>query len=431
MRKLYMISFEGMNPDLVEQWIDAGYLTNFKRLKREGSLGEISCSRVPYESSGLMSALSGKSDSEHGIYSYWHVHNRDYMPKVHESGEIKESCFFNQNRFSELTKAVVNVFGTHPVYEMNGYLVSYAMERTLRYTYPQALLRKLGRQGLPYVQDMGAFYKKQGKHQFMDEVMRVERMRHEVCRELLKKDLDVYIFNYTCIDRVCHFYMNELYNPQICLADTAVFQMYQYCNSLLGEYLDRVEKEDGRLIVFSSVGFGKLEHFVEINQYLAKKGLLSWSEQGRIPDWRNTTAFESVQGSHGININKAGRYAHGIINEDEFSDVLIEVMEALKEMENPYTHKPMFQTVIPGAQYYDSNPMAPDIMLEPMDWEYLPYGDTYWSDRVSRHSQSGWHRNRSVCGSFGQGTEGKKMNELRDIYSCIRAWEGEDGHEPA
>lgn len=424
MRKLYLISFEGMNPGLLEQWIKAGYLKNFKRLKDEGYLGEIACSRIPYESSGLMSALSGADDSTHGLYSYWHVHNFDYIPKVHGSGEVKESCFFQQEQFLDRTKAVVNIFGTHPVYEVNGYLISYAMERTLRYTYPPALLKKLGTRGLPYVQDMGAFYKNQDRHEFLKEVMHVEQMRHQVCRELLKKNLDLYIINYTCIDRVCHFYMDELYGSAVPLDETAVFQMYRYCDTLLGEYLERVEQTDGRMIVFSSVGFGRLERFVEINQYLAEKGLLTWSKQGRIPDWEKTTAFESVQGSHGININKKGSYAHGIITEAESHAVTQQVIDVLKEMENPYTGSPMFSKVVLGKTFYQTNPEAPDIVLEPYDWEYLPYGDTYWSDRVSRHSQTGWHRSRSVCGTFGRGADGQNMERLQDIYTKIRAWEG-------
>lgn len=424
MRKLYLISFEGMNPELLMKWIRAGYLMNFKRLKEAGYLGEVACSRIPYEASGLMSVLSGQDSCTHGLYSYWHVHNYDYIPKVHASGEIKEKCFFQQGQFRNRTKAVVNIFGTHPVYEINGYMISYAMERTLRYTYPPELLKNLGKQGLPYVQDMGAFYKNQERHEFLKEVMHVENMRHEICRELLKKNLDIYLINYTCIDRVCHFYMDELYDSSVPLDEAAVFQMYRYCDTLLGEYMDRVEQTDGRMIVFSSVGFGKLERFVEINQYLAEKGMLSWSKNGRIPDWEKTMAFEAVQGSHGININKKGRYAHGIISEAQYQAVAQQVIDVLKEMKNPYTDNPMFSNVVMGKTYYHLNPEAPDIVLEPYDWEYLPYGDTYWSDRVSRHSQTGWHRSTSVCGTFGRGADGQNIKNLRDIYAKVMAWEG-------
>lgn len=427
MKKLFLLSFEGMNSDLIDTWIESGHLKNFKRLRQEGYLGNIKCSRIPYESSGIMSVLSGMSDSEHGQYSYWHVHNQDYIPKVHNGEDLKKYHFWQQEKFKEHRKGIVNIFGTHPAYDINGYLITYAMNRTLRYTYPVDFMRELSKKGLSYVQDMGAFYKNQGKEAFIHEVLKVEKMRHEVCKELLRKDLDMYVFNYTCIDRVCHFFMNELLDKTMDLKDKAVFNMYQYCDEILGDILEFVEKCNGELILFSSVGFGQLNHFVEINQYLAEKKLLKWSDNKRIPDWNKTIAFESVQGSHGININREHIYERGMVKDCEYDCLIKDVIRELEKMPNPYNDNPMFCKVVPGKEFYNSNIEAPDIVLEPFDWTYLPYGDTYWSDRVSRHSQTGWHRNESVWGRFGLSTvkeELSQVQELKDIFTQIQTIEG-------
>ncbi|MGJ3560839.1 hypothetical protein ACR6C2_30120 [Streptomyces sp. INA 01156] len=38
---------------------------------------------------------------------------------------------------------------------------------------------------------------------------------------------------------------------------------------------------------------------------------------------------------------------------------------------------------------------APDLIMEPADWRYLPLGDPRWATHVHRTWQSGWHRRES------------------------------------
>lgn len=408
MSKLIVISFEGMNYELLKTWIEGGHLPNFKRMADQGYIGEMDCSRVPYEASGLISAFSGLSDSEHGMLSYWKAHNKSYVPEIWSSSEVKDIMIWNDKSMKDYKFGVVNVFGTHPVYPMNGFLISYAMEkRTIRYTYPPTMLHEISRKGLPYVQDLAAFFKNQDKYVFTDEVKQVEELRHNVSKELLKEDVDVYIINYTCIDRVCHFYMSELRDDSIPLEEKIVFRMYKECDNMLKDILEVQDKTNADMLLISSVGFGHLQHFVEINKYLAEKGFLSWDEAGRRPDWEKTLAFEAIQGSHGININRKSFYDKGIVEDHEYESILMQVMDSLKQMENPYSGNPMFSAVIKGKEYYNNNSKAPDIVIEPYDWEYLPYGDSYWADQVSRHCQTGWHRNKTVWGGIGPNVSGK------------------------
>lgn len=48
--------------------------------------------------------------------------------------------------------------------------------------------------------------------------------------------------------------------------------------------------------------------------------------------------------------------------------------------------------VLPGSEYYNNCKNVPDIVFQPYDEEYLPYGDSYWSDYLNRDLQTGWHR---------------------------------------
>lgn len=407
MAKLYVISFEGMNYEILENLIEENRLSNFKRIKQEGHIGKLETSRVPYEASGLTSAFSGLEDYEHGVLSYWKAHNQDYIPKTYNSNDIKENMIWLREELSDYRFGIVNFFGTHPVYKVNGFLISYAMNRTLRFSYPTELINNLVNQGLPYVQDMGAFFNGQSKKEFLDEVFRVENMRHQVCRKIIEQDVDVVIINYTCIDRVCHFYMNELKDGSMDINDKAVYQMYKQCDMVLGDILEYASKDNADILMFSSVGFNHLNKFVEINSYLNERKLLTWSDNLRVPDWKKTIAFEAVQGTQGININRESFYQDGIVKDSEYQDVLNHVISQLIQMPNPYNNNPMFKDVILGSEFYHGISEAPDIVVLPYDNKYLPYGDSYWSDRVKRHSQTGWHSINTVWGGLGPNISNK------------------------
>lgn len=414
-----MISFEGMSYDILLNWIENSYLENFKRIKQEGYLDEINCGRIPYEASGLTSVFSGLEDSEHGICSYWKANNKKYIPEIWTSNDIKDYMFWKKDDYKEHSFNIINVFGTHPVYQINGNMISYCMQSSLRYSFPSDLKLRLLKSGLSYMQDTGVFFKNQGKEKFMGKVFEIENMRHTVGKELFKNDADISIINFTCIDRLSHFYMHELRENTIPLRETAVYQAYKKCDEILGDIIKCTEKNNADLILFSSVGFGHLKKFVEINQYLAEKGLLRW-ESERVPDWDYTVAFEAPQGCHSININKKSFYSKGIISDADYADVLIEVMSLLRAMRNPYNDNPMFKNIVPGKDFYKNATNAPDIITEPYDWEYLPYGDNYWADKVTRHSQTGWHRISTVWGGLGANISIKnRLTNLSDILPLV------------
>ena len=174
MVKLFVISFEGMNYDILNRLIDNHMLENFKKLNNDGYIGEIKGSRIPYEASGLVSAFSGLEDYEHGVLSYWQAHNYDYLPKTYDSNYIKYMMIWNQEELKGYKQVIINIFGTHPPYPVNGCLISYAMNRTLRYSYPDTLIKSFASQGLPYLQDMGAFFVGQDKNKFAKKLLKAK-----------------------------------------------------------------------------------------------------------------------------------------------------------------------------------------------------------------------------------------------------------------
>lgn len=271
--KLIICIFEGISYPLINDYIGHDLLPNFKMLCNNGSYGELVCDSIPYEASCLTTAFSGNGVKQHGIISYWNPRCNDYIPRLWDSENIKNYMFWNQDHYKDYRYTLINLFGTQPTYNINGTMLSYSMEKNLRFSYPNNLLYTLNKRRLPYVQDISAFYTKDSvKSEFCKNILEIDFLRKNVFLELLKDDIDIAIVNFTQIDRFSHFYFNETSESR--LADSTLYQAYKQSDNFLGEIFSIVDKYNSELLVFSEIGFGYLKKFVDINNYLLNKNLL-------------------------------------------------------------------------------------------------------------------------------------------------------------
>lgn len=409
---------EGISSDLLNKYLTENSLPNIKSLIDEGSSGELHCNEIPYEASGLTTALSGVDVKEHGIISYWDAKPYEYIPTEWNSNDIRNYMFWNQDEYRYNRYAIVNIFGTQPTYEVNGYILSYSMDTNLRYSYPEDLLRQLNRKRLLYVQDTCAFFTpKTELRSFSNDVLKIDELRKNTFISLLENDIDIGIVNFTAIDRLSHFAFHEVKQKET--KETCLYQAYLQCDRFVGELMKYAEKRGAKFILFSEIGFGPLKRFIHINDYLCELNLMKRDNAKNKVDWSKTIAFESVQGSHGININLKTQFKEGCIGIDEYEDVLLDVIEKLRKMPNPECDQPMFKNVIRGSEYSESKHI-PDILLVPYDWCYLPYGDSYWANHVSRHCQTGWHRPSSFWATLDKQPRENHINNLLDVAKYIK-----------
>jgi predicted AlkP superfamily phosphohydrolase/phosphomutase len=338
---------EGLNTDLVAQW-GPELLPSFHRLFAEGAGGAMASEFVPYEPSGLFTAFTGVEPGEHGCYSYWSVHSPDYTPTVLDGSASRKPFLWHRPELADRTVAVVNVFGTHPVQPVNGYTVSYPMRRTLHACHPRELAVQLGAHGIHPLHDVTIWYSGQARDQFVPRVLQADIERTEAALHLLDGRAgpvpDLSILNLTAIDRLSHFYWQELEpGSTVAQADQAVFQAYQLADRTLGRLLDRIDDATS-VLAFSEIGFGPLRAYCSLNEVLAEAGLLTLGDNGR-PDWSRSRAFEAVQGSQGVNVNLAGRYKQGIVAPNDYEAVLTDVRAALLGYINPRNGLPLIGAV--------------------------------------------------------------------------------------
>ena len=164
---------------------------------------------------------------------------------------------------------------------------------------------------------------------------------------------------------------------------------------------------------------------MSVNEALEQAGLLRRDAAGNI-DWSQTVAFEAVQGTSGVNLNDRERYREGTVAAPDLSTVRSDVLAVLDEFINPYTGTAFAAEVRAREDVYCAGPGrvgAPDIVLDPADWRYLPLGATEWASITNRHRQSGWHRRNSYWAALGPSfTSGKGApGELRQVAATIAA----------
>src|SRR5699024_6545721 len=170
---------------------------------------------------------------------------------------------------------------------------------------------------------------------------------------------------------------------------SAVFAAYKTADDVLERMLDRLDGHT-TLIAFSEIGFGAVRSYCSVNDALASAGLLSPDANGHV-DFGASRAFEAVQGTHGVNVNLVGCYNRGTVAPSVYEPLRKDITEALLSAINPRTGLPLLRSVSPREDVYPgaATEFAPDLILEPYDWRYLPLGDPSWAqDRKSTRLNS-------------------------------------------
>ncbi|MBA3296904.1 MAG: alkaline phosphatase family protein [Acidobacteria bacterium] len=81
-QKLVILGFDGMDPDLLKQWIDAGRLPTFKRLTDQGGLYSLATTHSPESPTSWASFATGVNAGKHNIYDFLVRDTTTYLPDL-------------------------------------------------------------------------------------------------------------------------------------------------------------------------------------------------------------------------------------------------------------------------------------------------------------------------------------------------------------
>lgn len=94
-QKLVIIGFDGMDPDLVRQYIDAGKLPTFKKLTEQGGLYPLTTTHSPESPTAWASFATGVNAGKHNIYDFLVRDTNTYFPDLGMVTRVPPTFLFN------------------------------------------------------------------------------------------------------------------------------------------------------------------------------------------------------------------------------------------------------------------------------------------------------------------------------------------------
>ena len=188
----------------------------------------------------------------------------------------------------------------------------------------------------------------------------------------IKRGLCICVFDGT--DRIQHTFWRDI-DEQV-PADkndktSAIENLYQRMDSLVGEVLDKTKAKDTMLMIVSDHGFNAFRYGVDLNRWLEENGYLKLKQDGRGKknltgiDWSQTRAF--AVGLAGIFLNLNGREAQGIVDpadqakslREKIADGLTTMTDTLRDGQTVIKQVYNAQEVYRGPYKND----APDLIV--------------------------------------------------------------------
>lgn len=93
-----ILGFDGMDPEMVSQWMDEDLLPNFARLRKNGHFSPLATSNPPQSPVAWAEFATGSHPGLHGIYDFLHRNPESYQPEF-SIYDVSESSGFSMGPY--------------------------------------------------------------------------------------------------------------------------------------------------------------------------------------------------------------------------------------------------------------------------------------------------------------------------------------------
>lgn len=462
--RIAIIGLDGGTFDLIRPWAEAGHLPTLARLMREGSWGELRSTMPPITAPAWSSFITGKNPGKHGLIDF--VFRR---PDSYAVSPVNASLRQGRSLWSLLSEAgrrviVVNVPLTYPPEPVNGVIISGLLTPSEQsdFTYPPELAQDLREEG--YQIHAPQSYAKGDIDRFLRSIYGTTEIQLDTLQRLMQNerwDFLMYVFRGT--DRLQHglwHFMDPTHPlheaPGSAQYQDAILEYYQYIDRYLDDLMTQLD-ERTLLILMSDHGAGPFHKYIHMNNWLMRWGLLRLKKslptrlkkamfdlgitplniynillhlglgglKGKVTkgkgekklsrlflsfkdvDWAKTRAY-SLGNAGQLWINLRGREPMGTVAPgSEYTAVRQEVIERLKELEDPETSERLVEVPSTRDTIYTREELfqgpyveqMPDIVFVPKGFRYLSFGEyEFASNRLVdvSHGITGWHRREGM-----------------------------------
>lgn len=400
MPELMILGIDGATWGVLDDLLArGGELPCIQRLVSEGVRGDLRSTVPPTTLPAWTSMTTGKNPGKHGRFDFTRRDDEGYGFVPAPNRIDSNNLFLYLSRIGYSVGAI-NVPGTYPPPEVDGFVVSGMMTPSYEhdYTYPRELKEELNEMGyrIQPKEIIG-----EGKEASLEpELFRTIEVRQEVNRMLLDRySPDVFMTVFQSVDHGQHLFWKHHdedhpdHDPEKAERFGGVIEeCYRRVDACIGQLMD--EYPEAEVLVVSDHGFGQLRGNVYLNEFLEERDRLSldsspvvalkraaarlgWKPKAlydaatrlglsnigrRIPDsdsrnrlkkvlkksvekgfinyedidWDRTTAYSGGYWGQ-VFLNLEGREPDGTVPRDRYGGVLGTLIEELESMEYPET----------------------------------------------------------------------------------------------
>lgn len=392
-----MIGLDGATFTLLDPMIEQGVMPYLAKVMGNGTRSYLMSTRNPLTPPAWTSMITGHSPEAHGIYDFLRpvvMQDGGVFLKINDYRDNHcETLWSIANRGGKRATSL-NFYGMAPAPEIDGYVIAgFVPWRHLRHgTYPKSLFDQVRAMEKFDYRDLGMDIGEEkkcvqglheGEHMAWIELQdRRDAAWADITSHLLTTDpteLTAVVLDGP--DKVQHLFWRFV-DPALVKEDGDAW--YQTIREMCLDFYRKLDRNiqkmmeaagpDTNVILVSDHGFGPTTEIFYVNEWLSRKGLLTWSNAAaddalgqltaeKIKDhlgmvqWQATTAFCPTPSSNAIYIKRDNGSGVGVKEEDYLSFCL-ELQRELLDIRDPATG----EKVVIGA---DLNKLRGKSYVEP------------------------------------------------------------------
>jgi len=340
--KVLVIGLDGATFKVIHPLVRTGHLPTLARLMEEGASGELRSTMPPVSGPAWHAFKTGKNPGRTGVYDFVKYYPRRYQSSVIQLGQLPDPKLWDIiEHYSDYQIGIYNLPTTYPPVKINGFMVAGfpLPDDVSDYTYPLGLKTELDRVTGGHKTDIR--YRDYKRHEdFLADVNNLIDQRVKAYYYLKDKyDPELFIFAFTCTDRVQHRMWKYL-DPESDLTDShskryreLLYSFWGHLDKAVGELLKTVD-ESTTVIIMSDHGFGPQSEVFYVNQWLYQQGYLklkgSGGQRGPISNLLSRKARDVIHSAinHLPVAKPLGRFAPMILKRALKNEISFEEMVA-------------------------------------------------------------------------------------------------------
>lgn len=266
MSKVFVLGIDALSPVLVERWAQAGRLPNFRRVMEAGCWGPLRSTGEFSSPQAWPSFMTGVNPGKHGIFSFLQHVPYTYDVEHVTSRNVQVPTIFQILSEAGARVASLNIPCTYPMSPLNGVGIAGWLCPSLASpgaTWPAELAQELRRRyrEYPFHVDLKRHARAGRYDQAIRNCLEGIRVKAEVARHLYDQGpWDLFAVAFVETDAVQHYFwhLSDPTHPLYAQADRdrwgePILQVYQALDRILGEWLQRLDR-DTTLLIMSDHG---------------------------------------------------------------------------------------------------------------------------------------------------------------------------------